>query len=416
MDDRVTSDARVEPDEKPAHHRAQRRPAIHQAPPAAVVASSRARRRRFAIFGLVLLVAAIVGGGYWWSVRDIETTDDAIIDGNTVAIMPRIEGTVLRVPVADNQTVKAGDVLVELDSRDYESRLADAKAALGSARAAEAKARADLDMVKATASASLQQAQSNLALQEASLLRAQAETESTQAEASRAAADAERYRTLAGQGYASGQRNDTAKADAERAVAALRASFQAVAVARAGVGVAQASLAAAQTVEKQIAVKEAELASAIAAVESAAAKLTRAELDLAYTRIAAAHDGVITKKSVAEGAMVRAGQTLGSLVYGPRWVTANFKETQLARMRQGQKAEIRVDAYPGVVFQGHVDSIQRGTGAFFSLLPAENATGNFVKIVQRVPVKILFDSPPDPAHALSLGMSVTPTVYVGGND
>ena len=111
--------------------------------------------------------------------------------------------------------------------------------------------------------------------------------------------------------------------------------------------------------------------------------------------------------------MVRPGQILASLVYGPRWVTANFKETQLSRMCPGQKAEIRVDAYPGVAFQGHVDSIQRGTGAFFSLLPAENATGNFVKVVQRVPVKIVFDSPPDPAHVLSLGMSVTPTVTVG---
>jgi membrane fusion protein (multidrug efflux system) len=399
MDDRVT-DERIAP-ETPARHPAQRRPPAAQMPPPQAPKSDadRARKRRFAVFGAVLLVAALAGGGYWWSVRDLESTDDAVIDGSTVAIQPRIEGTVLRVAFGDNQTVKAGDVLLELDPRDAEARLAEA-------RAAEAKARADLDMVKATADASLRQAQSNLALQAAALRRAEAETSSAQAEANRAAADAERYRRLAEQGNASGQRLETARADSERAIAALRASFQAVAVAQAGVGVAEAALAAAQTVEKQIAVKEAERG-------SAAARLRAAEIELSYTRLAAAHDGTIVKKSVSPGAMVRQGQMLGSIVYGPRWVTANFKETQLERMRPGQRVDIRVDAYPGVAFTGRVDSIQRGTGAFFSLLPPENATGNFVKIVQRVPVKIVFDPPPDAAHVLSLGMSVVPTVHVG---
>jgi membrane fusion protein (multidrug efflux system) len=400
MDDRVTED-RIAPEPAPVQHRPQRRPPAAQVPPPTAPSSDadRARKRRFAIFGAVLLIAAIVGGGYWWSVRDLESTDDAVIDGSTVAIQPRIEGTVLRVGFGDNQTVKAGDVLLELDPRDAEAKLAEA-------RAAEAKARADLDMVRSTANASLRQAQSNLALQAAALRRAEAETSSAQAEANRAASDAERYRRLAEQGNASGQRLESAKADSERAVAALRASFQAVAVAQAGVGVAEASLAAAQTVEKQVAVKEAELA-------AATARLRQAEIDLSYTRLVAAHDGNIVKKSVSPGAMVRQGQTLGSIVYGPRWVTANFKETQLTRMRPGQRAEIRVDAYPGMTFTGRVDSIQRGTGAFFSLLPPENATGNFVKIVQRVPVKIVFDPPPDADHVLSLGMSVVPTVHVG---
>jgi membrane fusion protein (multidrug efflux system) len=398
MDDRVTDDARIA-DEAPLH-RPQRRPGIHHPPPPAETPNAaRARRRRFAIFGLVLLVAALAGGGYWWSVRDLESTDDAIIDGNTVAIQPRVEGTVARVAIDDNMAVKAGEVLLEIDPANYEARLADA-------RAAEAKARADLDMVRATSAAALRQAQSNVALQTASLRRAEAETNSAQAEASRAAADAERYAKLGEQAYASRQRVDQAKADSERALAALRASFQAVAVATAALRVAEAGLAAAETVEKQIAVKEAELG-------SAAARRRQAELDLSYTRLVASHDGTIVKKSVSPGAMVRPGQTLASLVYGERWVTANFKETQLARMRPGQTVEIRVDAYPGVVFEGHVDSIQRGTGAFFSLLPAENATGNFVKVVQRVPVKIVFDTPPDPAHVLSLGMSAVPTVHVG---
>jgi len=400
MDDRVTDDARIAHDEAPVHRRPPR-PAIHHPPPPdEPTNAARARQRRFAIFGAVLLVAALAGGGYWWSVRDLETTDDAIIDGNAVAIQPRIEGTVERVAFGDNQAVKQGDVLLEIDPSTYQAKLADA-------RAAEAKARADVDMVKATSAAALRQAQSNVALQSAALGRAQAETASTQAEASRAAADAERYGKLGEQGYASKQRVDQAKADSERAIAALRASFQAVAVATAALRVAEAGLAAAETVEKQIAVKEAELA-------SAEARRRQAELDLSYTRMIASHDGMIVKKSVSPGAMVRPGQTLASIVYGPRWVTANFKETQLTRMCPGQKAEIRVDAYPGVSFAGRVDSIQRGTGAFFSLLPAENATGNFVKVVQRVPVKILFDSPPDPAHVLSLGMSVVPTVTVAG--
>ena len=399
MDDRVT-DERIAPAEAPVH-RPQRRPAIHHPPSPPPNEANAARKRRFAIFGIVLAVAAVAGGAYWWSVRDLESTDDAIIDGSTVALMPRVEGTVLRVAIDDNQVVHTGDVLIEIDPRDYEARLADA-------RAAEAKARADLEMVKATSDATLRQAQSNLALQGAALRRAEAETASTQAEASRTAADAERYRRLAEQGYASSQRSESAKADAERALAALRGSFHAVAVAQAGVGVAEATLAAAQTVEKQIAVKNAELA-------SAAARVRQAETDLSYTKLVAPQDGTVVKKTVSPGAMVRPGQMLGNVVYGPRWVTANFKETQLTRMRPGQKVEISVDAYPGIVLKGHVDSIQRGTGAFFSLLPAENATGNFVKVVQRVPVKIVFDEEPDPAHVLSLGMSVIPTVYVGTN-
>jgi membrane fusion protein (multidrug efflux system) len=399
MDDRVTDDARIA-DEAPVLNRTQRRPGIHHPPPPAEIPNAaRARKRRFAVFGLILLVAAVAGGGYWWTVRDLESTDDAIIDGHAVALQPRIEGTVARVAFDDNSSVKAGDVLLEIDPANYEARLADA-------HAAEAKARADLEMVKATSAASLRQAQANVALQTAALGRAQAETNSTQAEASRAAIDAERYAKLGEQGHASKQRVDQAKSDSERAIASLRASIQAVAVATAALRVAEAGLAAAQTVEKQIAVKAAELA-------SAEARLRQAELDLSYTRLVASHDGTIVKKTVSPGAMVRPGQTLASLVYGERWVTANFKETQLARMRPGQKVEIRVDAYPGVVFTGHVDSIQRGTGAFFSLLPPENATGNFVKVVQRVPVKIVFDTPPDTAHVLSLGMSVVPTVYVG---
>jgi membrane fusion protein (multidrug efflux system) len=357
-----------------------------------------------------LIAAAIAGAFYWWSVKDLEWTDDAFIDGHTVALTPRIEGTVARVLITDNQPVKEGELLIEIDGRDREAKLADARAALAAAVAGATKAQADITLVRATTDAVLQQARSNLALAQASLRKAEADVTAARAELQRNSADAERYRRLAQQGIASGQRQEAALAAAEMSEARLRGAEHAVSVARASVGVAEAVVATAETAGQQVAVKDAELATARANVAAAEARMREAEINLSYTRIAAPHDGVVTKKSVAPGAVVRVNQTLASLVYGPRWVIANFKETQLARMRPGQAVEIKVDAYPDVTFTGRVDSIQRGTGAYFSLLPPENATGNFVKVVQRVPVKIVFDDPPDPGHVLSLGMSVIPTV------
>jgi membrane fusion protein (multidrug efflux system) len=166
----------------------------------------------------------------------------------------------------------------------------------------------------------------------------------------------------------------------------------------------------AETAAQQIAVRQAELQSASASVEAARAAVETAELNLSYTRIVAPQDGYITKRQVNAGDVVQKNQTLATLVFGRPWVTANFKETQLDGMRPGQPVAIAIDAYPDVTFKGHVDSIMRGTGAQFSLLPPENATGNYVKVVQRVPVKILIDEPVDVSQALGLGMSVVPTV------
>jgi len=171
-------------------------------------------------------------------------------------------------------------------------------------------------------------------------------------------------------------------------------------------------LAQANTGRQQVAVSQAQADTAGASIEQLQAVLDQAELELSYTKIYAPDSGRVANKSVEQGALVQAGQPLLSIVPGDVWVTANFKESQIGRMQPGQPVEISVDAYPGKSFKGHVDSIQPGTGARFSLLPPENATGNYVKVVQRVPVKIVFDEPPDPKHMLAPGMSVEPEVYI----
>jgi membrane fusion protein (multidrug efflux system) len=192
---------------------------------------------------------------------------------------------------------------------------------------------------------------------------------------------------------------------------ARRAEVQ-ISAAQAQVREAQGKLAAANTAPQQIASSEEQAQTASASLAQLQAEVEQAELELSYTKIYAPDDGRVTNKSVEEGALVQSGQPLMAIVPGDVWVTANFKENQIERMRPGQPVEITIDAYPDKTFKGHVDSIQAGTGAVFSLLPPENATGNYVKVVQRVPVKIVFDEPPDPQHLLSPGMSVVPEVKV----
>jgi membrane fusion protein (multidrug efflux system) len=282
------------------------------------------RRRRPLLFGLAGAAAMLVlifGLPYVRYARTHESTDDAFIEGHVVAISPKVASNVTRTLVDDNSRVKAGDLLVELDPRDFEARLA--------------------------------QARGNLTAGEA--------------EAIRARTDAQRYERLVEQGFVSRQ-------DRDNAIAKDRA--------------------------------------AAGQVEQLKAAVRQAELDLSYTRIYAPESGRITRKSVEPGGYVQVGQTIFSIVPERVWVTANFKETQLRYMRPGQPATIKVDAYPDRRFTGHVDSIQAGAGARFSLLPPENATGNYVKVVQRVPVKILIDEGPDPAHVLGPGMSVVPAVKV----
>ncbi len=384
------------------------------APPAAPPGPVKEGRRPWRRIALGAVLVALAGGGtiYWLSTRDLETTDDAFVDGDAATISPRVAGPVVALRVTDNQFVHQGDLLLEIDPRDYQVAVENAKANLANAVAQEATARAKLALTQATTAATLEQAESGVAYSIAALAQARAQVGAAEAEQARARADTTRYSKLVKTDFASHQQYEQAEAKSRTADAQLLAAQQGVKVADGQLSQAKGKLDEAKTGPQQVAVREAELKAATAQVAAAQATLDQAELNLSYTKIYAPHDGVVTKRNVNVGDVVQKDQNLAAFVFGRPWVTANFKETQLKRMRPGQPVDIAVDAYPDKVFKAHVDSIQRGTGARFSLLPPENATGNYVKVVQRVPVKIVFDDAPDPRYVLSLGMSVIPTVNV----
>jgi membrane fusion protein (multidrug efflux system) len=371
-----------------------------------------ALRRRFAALGIVVALVVIGGGAYWFITRNDVSTDDAFIDGNVVQVAPRISGTVLTLDVTDNQTVRRGDVLLTLDPRDDEVAVKNAQAALANAEAEARVAAANLSLTKASTAAALEQAEAGVALARAALEQAQAQVTAAEAQAYRAKRDEARYEKLLTADYASRQRYEQAQSDSRTSNAQLVAAQAGVTLAEAQLGQAQGRLDDAKTAPDQIAVREATLQAAEAQANAARAQLDQAELNLSYTKLVAPEDGVVTRRQVNVGDQVDRSQNLMALVVGRPWVTANFKETQLAAMQPGQPVKVEVDAYRKS-FRAHVDSIQRGTGARFALLPPENATGNYIKVVQRVPVKIVFDDPPDPRFPLGLGMSVVPTVDVG---
>ncbi len=279
------------------------------------------RRLPLALVAVLLVVAGVGGFRYWAYAAAHQSTDDAYIEARVIRISTRVAGHIARVAVDDNQEVTEGQLLVEIDDRQYRAALEEARAR---AVAAEAEAR-------------------------------------------RTAADAARARQLFRQRL-----------------------------------IARAALDQAETAER----------TARAQLEAARAEVARGELDLQFTRLLAPEAGRVTNRTAEEGMFVQVGQPLMAIVTHDLWVVANFKETQIGEMRPGQPVQIRVDAFPGKVFRGRVHSIQRGTGARFSLLPPENASGNFVKVVQRVPVKIVFDETPDPRYPLGPGMSVMPTVRI----
>ncbi len=323
-----------------------------QAPPgpSARRPPSRRRRRLIVLLGVLVLLAALtVGGYYYWHSRFYKSTNDAYIEGHAVTLSARVSGNVVRVHVRDNQHVPQGELLVEIDPCDYQLRVTAAEAAVQSKQAEEEKARADMEASRA---------------------------QWTQQEQ-----DLRRNEELARQRVITAQ--------------ALEHSRAAAATARANLEAAQRNLLSVRAQVSQLQVTT-----------------DQARLQLSYTQIRAPRAGYVTQKAVEVGSYVNVGQALLIIVPDDMYVVANFKETQLTHMRPGQPATITVDAYPGVTFPAQVDSIQAGTGPVFSLFPPENATGNFVKIVQRVPVKIVFDEPPDPNHRLVLGMSVEATVKV----
>jgi membrane fusion protein (multidrug efflux system) len=393
--------------------------------------------KRALILGGTVLAAAVVGLFLYFHNR--ESTDDAQVDGHITPMASKVYGRVAQVLVDDNQPVKAGQVLVKIDPRDYQAALDQAKAALALAESEARSAGVDVPRTRENvasgttgADAQLLGAQADLAraqstyeqAQTADLAWAQANVEKSRANAELAKADLGRYTPLMQKGEISKQQYDAAKANADASGSALRADQEKFAQAQRSVEVTKAQLDAAKArVEqaragvssahadlRQVGMKTADAQAKLAKVEQARAALEAAQLNLSYTEITAPVDGVSTHKQVEVGQIVQAGQ--GLMVVVPLynvWVTANFKETQLRNMKPGQKAQVKVDTY-GKTFSGHVDSIAGATGSVLSLLPPENATGNYVKVVQRIPVKIALDPIPSEKAVLRPGMNVDATV------
>lgn len=395
--------------------------------------------------GLKILVAVVavivVGAGAWvWATSGRESTDDAQVDAHVTPIAARVGGTVLNVPVADNQTVDAGAVLVQIDPRDYELALERARAELADAEAASTAAAANVPITSATATggvstaqggvaqaqAGVAEAQETVAAAKSRLVTAQARLRETEANATRTARDVERLKPLLAKDEISQQQYDAAVAAADAAAAAVASARSQIQEAETGIRVAEArvnqaraaeqqatsQLRSAETAPQQVAATRARATAAEAKVNQLRAQVKQAELNLEYATIKAPVKGIVSRKTVEPGQVIQPGQPLMTVIPLEQvWVTANFKETQLEDMRPGQRVKIKVDAYGGKEFTGKVDSIAAATGARFSLLPPENATGNFVKVVQRVPVKIVLDAGQDPERLLRPGMSVTPTVY-----
>jgi membrane fusion protein, multidrug efflux system len=387
--------------------------------------------------GAAVVLLAVIAFFVWRS-SGKQSTDDAQIDGHITQVSARVGGTVVKVNVNDNQIVQAGAVLVELDPRDYQVAVDRAKAELADAQANAAAATSGIPITEVSTSTGTRSASGGLAEAEAGvsvaerqieaaraqLVAAQARQRDREATATRTARDVERLKGLVAKEEVPQQQYDAAVAAAESARAAADAARSEVAAAESAIAVAeqraiqsrgtaqqaQAAVQATRTAPQQLQVTRARAAMAEARVQQATSALAQAELNLQRTRVTAPSAGVISRKSVESGQVIQPGQPLMALVsQGDLWVTANFKETQLKDMRAGQSATIEVDGV-GREFKGHVDSIAAATGARFSLLPPENATGNYVKVVQRVPVKIVFEPDQDPEHRLRPGMSVSPTV------
>jgi membrane fusion protein (multidrug efflux system) len=350
------------------------------------------RRRPVVVVGTILL-----GGVFYLGLRYLgwslthESTDDAFIAANVVSMAPRVAGQVARVCVNDNQPVKAGDLLLEIDPRDYQVQVEQKKQALVASQT-------NVKLLQA----SIEWLGTQVVTAEATAKQSDAEAAADRAVADKASADLKRAEDLIRQKTISPQEYDTFKAAAVSANATLKAGEEKAISDRSKIAETRAELEAGRRAWER----------AQAQARQSQVDVDQAELNLSYTRVTAPQAGRVTRKAVEAGDYVAVGQRLLALVPDEIWVTANFKETQLHRIRPGLPVTIEVDSVSGRAFSGHVDSIQAGSGAAFSLLPPENAVGNYVKVVQRVPVKILFDGRVDSGHVLGPGMSVVPYVHV----
>jgi membrane fusion protein (multidrug efflux system) len=351
-------------------------PGITAPGPAAPPPRKKRKRKLLIIGAAALVVLAIVVVYYLHFIAPYESTDDAFIDGYVTIVSSRVPGQVARLLVRDNQRVEEGEVLVELDPRDYETSLTNAEADLATARSQS------------------DEAQAQVKVSQAKVAQAQAAVTAAEAENQRAADDLKRYQSV------------------ESSAVSKSAFDQAQARARSAKADCESALSLVRAAQAQEVLSDAAVETATAAVRQAQAKVRQAELNLSYTKIIAPVAARVTARTVDVGNYVQPGQALLALVPTNLWVTANFKETQLTYMRPGDPVEVQVDAYPNQNLKARVDSLQAGTGARFSLLPPENAVGNYVKVVQRVPVKIVFDEPLPTNLDIAPGMSVEPKVKV----
>jgi len=388
----------------------------------------------------IVVVAVIATTAWLLATAGRETTDDAQVDAHVTPIAVRVGGHVIEVRVKENQEVEAGAVLAVIDPRGYQVALDKAKAELATAEADAVGAKVEVPITSTTATSSVstasggveqaraavELARQNIEGANARLVTAEARRREAEANATRASKDLDRLKMLLAKDEISQQQYDATASAADAARAALDSAQSQVVEARTSIQAAQsqlvharaaesqaaAQLQVAQTAPQQIESVRARAASADAKVLQQRAAVQQAELNLQYATVTAPVNGIVSKKAVEVGQIVQPGQALMAVIpLEEVWVTANFKETQLGSMRAGQPAVVEVDAYGGREYRGHVESLAAATGSRFSLLPPENATGNFVKVVQRVPVRIAIDEKQDPQQLLRPGMSVTAKVY-----
>jgi membrane fusion protein (multidrug efflux system) len=414
------------------------------------------RGRLIGLTAAVALIALAYGGYVWWQSRKHVATDDAYVEGNIVVISAKVAGHVESISVDDNRAVKAGDLLLRIDPRDYAAKRDQARAAVAVAAASQQATRSETQLTRETTAAQVEEARAALESARVAEQAAQSAVVETRAtlEAKHAATAAmsaevtgwqstqrqnarekERMRRLLQGGFvsqrdfdqaemaaatasatleATQKRLNQAEKEAQQAEAALTSRILAVSQAKQRINEARAALGRVESQRRQVIVKEAEIERAVATLSQAQADLAFAELQLSHAEVRAPSDGVVSKKSVEVGQVVQMGQPLLALVpLQDVWVVANFKETQLSRVRPGMPATVEIDTFPGQVFHGTVDSLSAGTGSRFSLLPPENATGNWVKVVQRVPVKIRLDPRElGTPHVLRAGMSAYVVIHV----
>ncbi len=386
------------------------------------------KKSRRGIIVVVLAVLVVAGLGFWWHSTYFEDTDDAQVSGHLIQVSSRIQGTVAKVYVDENQFVHKGDPIVDLDPRDFQVAVENAQASLASAQANAAAANVNVPLTDINTGSNLRSAGADVTGASATVQQARGQLDAANAQVLQAAAnntkaqqDLERYKPLVEKDVISKQQYDAAVASAATAQATLTsaqanaaAAKDAIAVAQQRQAAANAALKYAETGPQQVAVQSAKAKQAVAQVQAAQAQLDQAKLNLSYTKVTAPEDGIVTRKSVEINQNVSVGQNLMTLVsLNDIWITANFKETQLKQMHKGQHVEVAIDA-TGKKYSAVVTQVGGATGSVLSLFPPENATGNYVKVVQRIPVRLDFTNlkEEDPNHELRPGLSVEPKVRV----